>query len=54
MSAAGESGLCIFAQHVRERQRIAEVEAKIDALRRQAVLLGAEPLPTSRRRCCSE
>jgi hypothetical protein len=29
---------------VRERQRIAELEAKIEALQRQAVALGAEPI----------
>jgi hypothetical protein len=30
-------------QHVREGQRIAELEAEIDALQRQALALGAEP-----------
>jgi hypothetical protein len=31
------------SQHVREGQRIAELEAEIDALQRQALALGAEP-----------
>jgi hypothetical protein len=31
------------SQHVREGQRIAELEAEIEALRRQAMALGAEP-----------
>jgi hypothetical protein len=31
------------SQHAREAQRIAELEAKIDALQRQALALGAEP-----------
>jgi hypothetical protein len=30
-------------QHVREGQRIAELDAEIDALQRQALALGAEP-----------
>jgi hypothetical protein len=43
MSAAGESGLASSSQHVREGQRIAELEAEIEALRRQVMALGAEP-----------
>jgi hypothetical protein len=31
------------SQHVREGQRIAELEAQIDAFQREAVALGAEP-----------
>jgi hypothetical protein len=31
------------SQHGREGQRIAELEAEIDALQRQALALGAEP-----------
>ena len=31
------------SQHVREGQRIAELEAEIDALQRQATALGAQP-----------
>jgi|GraSoiStandDraft_41_1057321.scaffolds.fasta_scaffold206156_4 hypothetical protein len=31
------------SQHVREGQRIVELEAEIDALQRQALALGAEP-----------
>jgi hypothetical protein len=31
------------SQHVREGRRIAELEAKVDALQRQALALGAEP-----------
>jgi hypothetical protein len=31
------------SQHVRERQRIAALDAEIEALLRQAVVLGAEP-----------
>jgi hypothetical protein len=31
------------SQHVREGQRIAELEAEIDELQRQALALGAEP-----------
>jgi hypothetical protein len=31
------------SQHVREGQRIAELEAEIDVLQRQALALGAEP-----------
>jgi hypothetical protein len=30
-------------KHVRERQRIAELDAEVDVLQRQAVALGAEP-----------
>ena len=41
------------SQHVREGQRIAELEAEIDVLQRQALALGAEP-PTFRHRFCSE
>jgi hypothetical protein len=32
------------SQHVREGQRVIDLEAEIDALRRQAVALGAEPI----------
>ena len=35
MSAAGQSRLCISSQHLREGQRIAELEAEIDALQRR-------------------
>jgi hypothetical protein len=35
--------LASSSQHARERQRIAELEAEIEALQRQAVALGAEP-----------
>jgi hypothetical protein len=31
------------SQHVRERQRIAALDAEVDALQRQALALGAEP-----------
>ena len=31
------------SQHVRERQRIAALDAEVDVLRRQALALGAEP-----------
>jgi hypothetical protein len=43
MSAAGESRLCIVIATCGEGQRIAELEAEIDALQRQALALGAEP-----------
>jgi hypothetical protein len=50
MSAAGESGLrIVISQHVRERQRIAALDAEVDALQRQAVALGAVTPPTFRR-----
>jgi hypothetical protein len=44
MSAAGESGLRIVIATRAEGQRIAELDAEIDALRRQALALGAEPI----------
>jgi len=40
------------SQYVREGQRIAELEAELKALQRQALALGAAP-PTSRRGFCS-
>ena len=40
MSAAGESGRSIVTV-VREGQRIAELEAEIDTLQRQALALGS-------------
>jgi hypothetical protein len=43
MSAAGESRLCIVIATCGEGQRIAELEAEIEDLQRQALALGAEP-----------
>jgi hypothetical protein len=55
MSAAGESRLCIvIATVVREGQRIAELEAEIEALQRQALALGAEPTADVPPWVCSE
>jgi hypothetical protein len=43
MSAAGESGLRIVIATCAGGQRIAELEAKIDALQREAGAVGAVP-----------
>ena len=43
-----KADLALSSQHVREGQRIAELEAEFEALQRQALALGAEP-PTFRR-----
>jgi hypothetical protein len=43
MSAAAKADFASSSQHVRERQRIAALDAEVDALQRQAVALGAEP-----------
>jgi hypothetical protein len=43
MSAAGESRLCIVIATCGEGQRIAELEAEIEDLQRQALALAAEP-----------
>jgi hypothetical protein len=43
MSAAGESRLCIVIATCGKGQRIAELEAEIEDLQRQALALGAEP-----------
>jgi hypothetical protein len=42
------------SQHVREGQRIAELEAEIEALQRQALALGAEPTADVPPWVCSE
>jgi hypothetical protein len=47
MSAAGESRLCIVIATCGEGQRIAELEAEIDALQRQALALGAAAIADS-------
>jgi hypothetical protein len=43
MSAAAKADFASSSQHVREGQRIAELEADIEMLQRQALALGAEP-----------
>jgi hypothetical protein len=42
-SQLAKADLASSSQHVRVRQRIAELEAEVDALRRQAAAMGAEP-----------
>jgi hypothetical protein len=43
MSAAGESRLCIVIATCAGGQRIAALDAEVDALQRQALALDAEP-----------
>jgi hypothetical protein len=38
-----EADFISSSQHVRERQRIAALDAEVDALQRQALALGAQP-----------
>jgi hypothetical protein len=44
MSQLAKADFASSSQHVRERLRMAALDAKVDALQRQAVALGAEPI----------
>jgi hypothetical protein len=54
MSAAGESAPCIVIATCAGGQRIAALDAEIEALQRQALALGAEPTADVPRGFCSE
>jgi hypothetical protein len=49
-----KADLASSSQHVREGQRIAELQAEFEALQRQALALGAEPSADVPPWVCSE